>query len=281
MKKLAGFNDDGESWWRIGKNRRILFDRPKPTVGCSAKKKNKKKKKLKDAKIFQKSWSKFTTTYNDYYFIDYMVTRCKFCRPYYDFTVYRIRILVLVHVTKVYEGLEVEFCTLLTWTYMEFIGQFYALIALPQGRAVRFHWLRGWMVHSDSLHLNLSLLGIEPRFVVYSAISLQYMTTVRLLLRFMLQRISLERLVLDEAWKPRHYYQFWIRHGCIPAAVFVKGFGKGSVAYYPSWQESHCTTCYVCTSTSCWPILSYLKTPFYEYYPVFFVNFRIIKRSGV
>jgi hypothetical protein len=25
-----------ESWWQIGKNGRILFDRPKPTVGCSA-----------------------------------------------------------------------------------------------------------------------------------------------------------------------------------------------------------------------------------------------------
>ena len=30
---------DGESWWQIGKNGRTLFDRPKPTVGCSAKKK--------------------------------------------------------------------------------------------------------------------------------------------------------------------------------------------------------------------------------------------------
>ena len=27
---------DRESWWQIGKNGRILFDRPKPTVGCSA-----------------------------------------------------------------------------------------------------------------------------------------------------------------------------------------------------------------------------------------------------
>ena len=25
-----------ESWWQIGKNERTLFDRPKPTVGCSA-----------------------------------------------------------------------------------------------------------------------------------------------------------------------------------------------------------------------------------------------------
>ena len=24
------------SWWQIGKNGRTLFDRPKPTVGCSA-----------------------------------------------------------------------------------------------------------------------------------------------------------------------------------------------------------------------------------------------------
>jgi hypothetical protein len=35
-KKLDRFNDDGESWWQIGKNGRILFDRPKPTAGCSA-----------------------------------------------------------------------------------------------------------------------------------------------------------------------------------------------------------------------------------------------------
>jgi len=26
-----------ESWWQMGKNGRTLFDRPKPTVGCSAK----------------------------------------------------------------------------------------------------------------------------------------------------------------------------------------------------------------------------------------------------
>jgi hypothetical protein len=35
-KRPDGFNDDGESWWQMGKNGRILFDRPKPTVGCSA-----------------------------------------------------------------------------------------------------------------------------------------------------------------------------------------------------------------------------------------------------
>ena len=28
--------EDGESWLQIGKNGRTLFDRPKPTVGCSA-----------------------------------------------------------------------------------------------------------------------------------------------------------------------------------------------------------------------------------------------------
>ena len=28
--------EDGESWWQIGKIGRTLFDRPKPTVGCSA-----------------------------------------------------------------------------------------------------------------------------------------------------------------------------------------------------------------------------------------------------
>jgi hypothetical protein len=35
-KNLDGFNDDGESWCQIGNNGRILFDRPKPTAGCSA-----------------------------------------------------------------------------------------------------------------------------------------------------------------------------------------------------------------------------------------------------
>jgi len=25
-----------ENWWQIGKNGRTLFDRPKPTMGCSA-----------------------------------------------------------------------------------------------------------------------------------------------------------------------------------------------------------------------------------------------------
>jgi hypothetical protein len=35
-EKLDRFNDDGESWRRIGKNGRIFFDRPKPTAGCSA-----------------------------------------------------------------------------------------------------------------------------------------------------------------------------------------------------------------------------------------------------
>ena len=25
-----------ESWWQIGKNGRTFYDRPKPTVGCSA-----------------------------------------------------------------------------------------------------------------------------------------------------------------------------------------------------------------------------------------------------
>ena len=28
--------ENGENWWQIGKNGRTLFDRPKPTVGCSA-----------------------------------------------------------------------------------------------------------------------------------------------------------------------------------------------------------------------------------------------------
>ena len=28
--------EDGESWWQIGKIGRTLFDRPKPTLGCSA-----------------------------------------------------------------------------------------------------------------------------------------------------------------------------------------------------------------------------------------------------
>jgi hypothetical protein len=34
-RKLDRFKDDGESWRQIGKNGRILFDRPKPTAGCS------------------------------------------------------------------------------------------------------------------------------------------------------------------------------------------------------------------------------------------------------
>jgi len=29
-------NGGGDSWRQIGKNGRTLFDRPKPTVGCSA-----------------------------------------------------------------------------------------------------------------------------------------------------------------------------------------------------------------------------------------------------
>ena len=28
--------EDGESWWYIGTNGEVLFDRPKPTAGCSA-----------------------------------------------------------------------------------------------------------------------------------------------------------------------------------------------------------------------------------------------------
>jgi hypothetical protein len=35
-KKLDRFKDDGERWLQIRQNGRILFDRPKPTVGCSA-----------------------------------------------------------------------------------------------------------------------------------------------------------------------------------------------------------------------------------------------------
>jgi len=34
--QVLGVREDGESWWQIGKNGRTLFDRPKPTVGCSA-----------------------------------------------------------------------------------------------------------------------------------------------------------------------------------------------------------------------------------------------------
>jgi len=32
----AGSEKMKKSWWQIGKNGRTLFDRPKPTVGCSA-----------------------------------------------------------------------------------------------------------------------------------------------------------------------------------------------------------------------------------------------------
>jgi hypothetical protein len=42
-KKMDGLNDDGESWRQIGKNGRILFDRPDPTVGCSASGRRKRK----------------------------------------------------------------------------------------------------------------------------------------------------------------------------------------------------------------------------------------------
>jgi len=34
--KVLGVRRWRESWWQIGKNGRTLFDRPKPTVGCSA-----------------------------------------------------------------------------------------------------------------------------------------------------------------------------------------------------------------------------------------------------
>jgi len=49
-----------------------------------------------------------------------------------------VKLKVLVHVTKAYGGLEVELSTFLTSKYMETNDQFYASIALPQGRAVRF-----------------------------------------------------------------------------------------------------------------------------------------------
>jgi hypothetical protein len=35
-EKLDRFKDDGKSWCQIGKNGRMLFDRPKPTAGRSA-----------------------------------------------------------------------------------------------------------------------------------------------------------------------------------------------------------------------------------------------------
>jgi hypothetical protein len=35
-KTLDRFKDEGESWRQIGKNGRILFERPKPTAGRSA-----------------------------------------------------------------------------------------------------------------------------------------------------------------------------------------------------------------------------------------------------
>jgi hypothetical protein len=34
--KMHFRKEDGESWWQIGKNGRTLFNRPKPTIGCSA-----------------------------------------------------------------------------------------------------------------------------------------------------------------------------------------------------------------------------------------------------
>jgi len=35
-RSLIAGSEKMESWWQIGKNGRTLFDRPKPTVGCSA-----------------------------------------------------------------------------------------------------------------------------------------------------------------------------------------------------------------------------------------------------
>ena len=35
-RNLQVLGEDGDSWWQIVKNGRTLFDRPKPTVGCSA-----------------------------------------------------------------------------------------------------------------------------------------------------------------------------------------------------------------------------------------------------
>jgi len=38
---------DGECWWQVGKNGRTLFDRPKPTVGCSANGRRRRRRRRK------------------------------------------------------------------------------------------------------------------------------------------------------------------------------------------------------------------------------------------
>ena len=47
--------EDGESSWQIGKNGRTLFDRPKPTVGCSANGRRKDNQAVIEAKTISKT----------------------------------------------------------------------------------------------------------------------------------------------------------------------------------------------------------------------------------
>jgi uncharacterized protein (DUF1499 family) len=45
-ENLDGFNDDAELV--TGKNGRVLFDRPKPTVGCSASGRRRRRRRIVD-----------------------------------------------------------------------------------------------------------------------------------------------------------------------------------------------------------------------------------------
>ena len=40
------------SWWQIGKNGRTLFDRPKPTVGCSANGRRRRRRRRRRSNTF-------------------------------------------------------------------------------------------------------------------------------------------------------------------------------------------------------------------------------------
>jgi len=47
---------DRESWWQIGKNGRTLFDRPKPTVGCSANGRRRRREEEEEEEGDRESW---------------------------------------------------------------------------------------------------------------------------------------------------------------------------------------------------------------------------------
>jgi len=43
-----------ESWWQIGKNGRTLFDRPNPTMGCSANERRRRRRRRFSRQILEK-----------------------------------------------------------------------------------------------------------------------------------------------------------------------------------------------------------------------------------